>query len=100
VNRPKYVVFQLAALATAAVLLIIMIPIFLRVMRPTRESELSLTLVKYSGSYDVTPFLTDKENFSLQEKLKVSTWLDCGLLPTYRARSSYSWGPSPSPSRA
>jgi hypothetical protein len=63
--KPKAVLFQLAACGTGAVLMALVVPIFIRVVIPTREYEVGRRHVEYAGkiddTYNVQSWIPDKD---------------------------------------
>jgi hypothetical protein len=74
--KPKGLLFQLAAVATGVLLMVFVVPIFLRVVVPTRQNEVNASVVEYTGlindTYNVQAWLPDQDKeLTFTEKSQV-----------------------------
>ena len=70
--RSKYLLFQLSALLTASLLLVVMIPLYQNVLVPQRQQEQAQHLVAYTGFQDYQAYLPSKDKpFNMTEKQDV-----------------------------
>ena len=77
-NTPSWLAFQIASLLVCFVMIVILLPLYLRVYRPSVEREESIALTGFTGSPEEGALLPDSYESPLEDRIEVGVrcWLE------------------------